>query len=430
MLKRILSIAAGVVLGLAVAAGAAHFAALWGLWPNRELERSASTMRDVLRLVNENYVDPKAAALPALTKAALDGLVGTLDPHSEYLDAAAFKSFEEDMSSEFGGIGVQVELRSGRVVVIAPVAGTPGDRAGILRGDEIVSIDGQPLAKSAMADVVARLRGKPGSKVAVGLFRPTTKKEIALTLTRESIHVDSVRDVHVLPGSIGYVQLTQFTEQTAGEFSKALKQLQTQGAKALVIDLRNNPGGLLDAVVDVAENFFRKNELIVYTQGRDAKAREEYRAGPNATPLALPVAVIINAGSASAAEILAGALQDTHRAVIVGERSFGKGSVQTIFPLSNKDGLRLTVARYYTPGGAVIHGHGISPDVELIATSDEDRSLALQRNRSDITDPVVFKDRFNVELVPDRQLAAATDVLRAALLLNERAAPSSAAAKP
>jgi carboxyl-terminal processing protease len=420
VLKRILSIAAGVLLAIAVSAGAAHFAALWGLWPNRELDRSTDTLRDVLRLVNQRYVDPQAAGLPALTEAALAGLVGTLDPHSEYMNAAAFRALDEDLSSKFGGIGVQVELRDDRVVVIAPIAGTPGERAGILHGDEIVSIDGQKLAKTAMVDVVARLRGKPGTTVALGLFRPAEKMEIALTLVRESIHVDSVRDVHLLPDGIGYLQLTQFTESTPDEFARAIRQLQAQNMQALILDLRNNPGGLLDAVVAVAGRFFTRGELIAYTQGRDPKDHEEHRAASSGAPLALPVAVLINAGSASAAEILAGALQDTHRAAVVGERSFGKGSVQAIFPLGQHDGLRLTIARYYTPGGAVIHGHGIAPDVEVVATPEEDRSLALQRSRHDITDPATFKARFGVALVPDRQLEAATTVLRAALLLGSR----------
>ncbi|MEI6861321.1 MAG: S41 family peptidase [Verrucomicrobiota bacterium] len=418
MLKRILSIASGVVLGLAVSVGAAHFATLWGLWPNRDLNRSTDTLRTVLQLVNEHYVDAKAAGLPGLTEAALTGLVGTLDPHSEYMNAAAYKAFDEDLSSKFGGIGVQVELLGGRVVVITPIAGTPGERAGIVHGDEIVSIDGQKLAKAAMEDVVTRLRGQPGTAVMLGLFRPAEKKEVTLTLTRESIHVDSVRDPHLLRDGVGYVQLTQFSESTPAEFGRAVRQLQAQNMKALVIDLRNNPGGLLDAVVEVAGLFFKPGELIVYTQGRDPGDREEFRAKPGGGPLALPLAVLINASSASAAEILAGALQDTHRAAVVGERSFGKGSVQSIFPLGNHDGLRLTIARYYTPGGAVIHGHGISPDVEVVATPDEDRSLALQRSRSDVTDPMVFQERFGVALVPDRQLDAATAILRAALRLK------------
>lgn len=414
MLKRILNLATGVVLGLAIAAGAAH----WGLWPGGEVDRSAQTFREVLQRVNEDYVDPQAAGLPQLTKAALDGLIGTLDPHSEYLDPAGYRLTLEQMSSEFGGIGVQVELRGGRIVVIAPIAGTPGERAGIQRGDEITSIDGKKIAKPAMDTVVTRLLGPPGTKVAVGLFRPASKQELSLDLTREKIRVESVRDTHVLPDGIGYLQLTQFTERTAGQFAVALKQLQAQGEHALIIDLRNNPGGLLDSVVEVAGNFFKKGELIVYTQGRDAKDREDYRADQAGPPLALPLAVLINAGSASAAEILAGALKDTHRAAVVGERSFGKGSVQSIFPLEKGGGLRLTIARYYTPGGEVIHGRGVPPDVEVVMTPDEDRSLMLQRSRPDVADPATFKERFNLDLVPDRQLDAAVAVLRAALLLN------------
>jgi carboxyl-terminal processing protease len=418
MLKRILTIAAGVALGLVAATGTARLGALWGLWPNRELDRSAATVREVLRRVSEDHVDPKAAALPQLTKAALDGLVGSLDPHSEYLDAAAYRAVQEDMRSEFGGIGVQVELREGRVVVIAPIAGTPGERAGIQRGDEIVSVDGEKLAKPSMDAIVTRLRGKPGTKVTLGLFRPATKEDLALALTREKIRVESVRDPRLLPGGIGHVQLTQFTERTADEFTQALQELQRQGARALVIDLRNNPGGLLDSVVEVAGNFFKKGELIVYTQGRDAKDREDYRATLVGPPLALPIAVLINAGSASAAEILAGALQDTRRAAVVGERSFGKGSVQSIYKLDAGGGLRLTIARYYTPAGTVIHERGVQPDVEIVMTPDEDRSLALQRSRPDLADPAAFKARFNLDLVPDRQLDAAVAVLRAALLID------------
>jgi carboxyl-terminal processing protease len=418
MLKRILTIAAGVMLGAAVSVGAARLASLWGFLPSRELDRSADAIRDVMRLVNQNYVDPKHSDLPALTRAAADGMVGTLDPHSEYMDAGEYKALQDDLSSEFGGIGVQVELRKDRIVIIAPLADTPGERAGIQRGDEIVSIDGKPIVKPTMDDIVGRLRGKPGTKVELGLLRPDPQKEFSLTLTREKIRVESVRDVRVLPGGIGYLQLTQFAEHTGVEFAAALKQLKAQGMTSLVLDLRNNPGGLLDTAVEVAEPFFKQGEMIVYTQGRDAKDREEYRASSSAPRFGLPVAVLINAGSASAAEILAGALKDTHRAVIVGERSFGKGSVQSIYKLGNGDGLRLTIARYYTPGGAVIHEHGITPDVEVVLTPQEDRSVMLQRTRADITDPKIFKERFNLELVPDRQLDAAVAVLRAAALLK------------
>jgi carboxyl-terminal processing protease len=426
MLKRIVTIASGIVLGLVLAMGAARLALAWGLFPNRELEKSAGYFRDVLELVNAHYVDEQKAALPELTRAALHGVVGTLDPHSEFMEARAYQQLEEDISSQFGGIGVQVELRKNRVVIVAPIAGTPSDRAGIRRGDEIVRIDGTALENPTMDTVVERLRGKPKSRVNVGLLRPDEKREYEVSLVRELIKTESVRDVQVLPGGIGYVQVTQFTERTTEEFINALNRFSQERVTSLVLDLRNNPGGLLDAAVGVAEPFFRKGELIVYTQGRGTDSREEYRSESAEAPIDVPVAVLINAGSASAAEIVAGALKDTNRAVIVGERSFGKGSVQSIFKLKNGEGMRLTTARYYTPGGVTIHEKGVEPQVEVVMTPEEDENVRLQRDRPDMSDPAQFKERFGMEPVADRQLQAAVDVLRGVTLLEARGLKSPA----
>jgi carboxyl-terminal processing protease len=321
-----------------------------------------------------------------------------------------------------------VELRKNRVVIVAPIAGTPSDRAGIRRGDEIVRIDGTALENPTMDTVVERLRGKPKSRVSVGLLRPDEKREYEVSLVRELIKTESVRDVQVLPGGVGYVQVTQFTERTTEEFINALNRFSQERVTSLVLDLRNNPGGLLDAAVGVAEPFFRKGELIVYTQGRGAGSREEYRAESAEEPVDVPVAVLINAGSASAAEIVAGALKDTSRAVIVGERSFGKGSVQSIFKLKNGEGMRLTTARYYTPGGITIHEKGIEPQVEVVMTPEEDENVRLQRDRPDMNDPAQFKERFGMEPVADRQLQAAMDVLRGVTLLEARGLKSPATA--
>lgn len=427
MLKRILVIAVGVFLGTVLSISAVRVAASWGLWPNRELERSSRYVREVLKLVSENYVDADKAALPLLTESALHGIVDSLDPHSEYMNARAYRTLNEEISSEFGGIGVQVELRNGNVVVIAPIAGTPGARAGIMRGDIIVSIEGENLEKPSLDDVVGRLRGKPKTKVRIGFIRPSTDKKFELTIERERIKVDSVREVRMSPEGIGYIQITQFAERTGAEFINALNTLNSQEMRALIIDLRDNPGGLLSAAVEVAEPFFSKGELIVYTQGRRPQDRDEYRAAAPEPPLTMPVAVLINAGSASAAEIVSGALKDTRRAVIVGERSFGKGSVQSILSLRNGEGLRLTTARYYTPGGVTIHEHGVSPDVEIVMSPAEDENARIQRLRDDLTDPAAFKERFNIDLTPDRQLEAAVAILQAALLLETRAAPAGVA---
>src|SRR5579884_4311075 len=320
MLKRFLTVATGVALGVALTVLAGRVAPAWSLFPNRSLERSANYYHDVLKLVNENYVDSQKADPAQLTQAAFRGMIGSLDPHSEFLEAKDYSDLEDEMNGGFGGIGVQIDMTKGKVIVIAPIAGTPGARAGIMHGDQILRVDGKPLDQLDMDGVVGLLRGKPKTKVTVSIFRPGTQKNFDLTLTREVIKVDSVRDVHLLPGNIGYLQLTEFSDNTADEFVKALNTLiLDDGATSLIIDLRDNPGGLLDAAVGVADPFFKKNELIVYTQGRNPSDRDEYRAQGDREPLTLPVAVIINAGSASAAEIVAGALKDTGRAVIVGE---------------------------------------------------------------------------------------------------------------
>lgn len=421
MLKRILTLVAGAVLGVTVSAVALRQAAAWGWLPNWELNRSAAQVRDVIKLVNENYVDESTVPFDRLSRDAIRGMVSALDPHSEYLEAEDFRHFESDLNGDFGGIGVQVEMRDGRVVVIAPMAGTPGERAGILRGDEIISVNGRPLATTdPMDDAIRRLRGKPQTRVEVGILRPGTGRTLELTLMRETIKIESVRAAHLLRGHVGYIQLVDFSARTGEDFLAALDNLMQQGADSLIIDLRNNPGGLLDAAVEVAEPFFHQDELVVYTQGRQPSDREEYRAGMSGNPLVLPLAVLINAGSASAAEVVTGALKDSRRAVVVGERSFGKGSVQSVFKLKNGEGLRLTTGRYYTPGGESIHGQGITPHVEVVMTPEEDNKLRVQRARTDITDPADFEERFGFAPVEDRQLQAAIDVLLGVSVLRQR----------
>jgi len=420
MLKRLLIIACGAACGILLATAVTRFHPAWSLWPNRDVARDTAIFRSVLSLVGENYVDAKDADYDRLTHAALEGMLRSLDPHSEFLKADAYRELREEMDGKFGGIGVQIERRDNKVVVIAPIADTPGERAGIQRGDEFTKVDGETIEKIGANKVIERLRGKPGTKVSVTLYRPSTKATLELTLTREVIKVGSVRDARILGDGIGYLQLTQFSERTGPEFKKALKQLQSDGARALILDLRNNPGGLLDAAVEVAEPFFRPTELIVYTQGRTADSREEMRAGANAGGLAMPVAVLVNAGTASAAEVVAGALKDTARAVVVGETTFGKGSVQTVFRLKDGEALRLTTARYYTPSGVSIHEKGIEPQVPVAVSPDDEAKVRLQRLRRDITDPKEFAARFGFEPIEDRPLQAALDVLKGVELFTAR----------
>lgn len=412
MLKRIFAIGAGIGVGLLCSVGAVHLGALWGFWPDRELERSTAQVREVMRLVHERYVDGEAVSYEALKKAALDGIAASLDPHTGYMTAEDFHILQEEIGSEFGGIGVQVEMVDGHLTVVAPIRGTPGDRAGLLRGDRIETIDGDPVGDDDLMVYIARLRGKPGTEVTIGIRRPSEERFFELAIRREVIRVDSVKVVAPDADGIGVIEVIHFGEKTGAEFRRALDRLRAEGVRALVIDLRDNPGGLLDAAVEVAGPFFNRNELIVYTRGRDPSDRIELRSdGRDSVPPGLPVAVLINGGSASASEIVAGALKDTGRAVLVGDKSFGKGSVQTLYPLRGDEALRLTTAKYFTPSGVVIHGQGIPPDIEVKLTPDEEKAVSLQHLRDDLTDPVEFRERFGVDLVPDRQLEAAKAAL-------------------
>ncbi|MGH7997083.1 MAG: S41 family peptidase [Opitutaceae bacterium] len=422
MRKRFFAATACLVVGVGVPAATLHFAALFGLVPDHGPGRAIAYVKDVLELVHENYVDPAAVGYDDLAHSAIDGMVDSLDPHSEFLEAKDNQDLEEDLSGQFGGVGIQVEVRGGKITVVNPMPGTPAERAGIRRGDEVVSIGGRAVSSAAaMDDVVDQLRGKPHTFVSLGVYRPSAGRRLSFRLERENINVDSVTNVHVVDRDIGYVLITEFSENTGQQFSDALGGLLKRNIDSLIIDLRNNPGGLLDSAVEVAEPFFRKGELIVYTQGRKPSDREEFRSENEGDPLDLPVAVLINEDTASAAEIVTGALKDTGRAVIVGERSFGKGTVQSIFKLRNGEGLRLTTAKYYTPSGISINDTGISPEVKVVMTSAEDDDLRLQAARPDITDPAEFKQEFGFEPIDDRQLDAAVAVLDGVDVLDSQA---------
>lgn len=394
----------------------------WDWFGVAAADRPGARFREVVDLVTRHYVDADAVQPDRLTERALEELLRSLDPHSEFLSRRQFEDVQSDLRAEFGGIGVQIELRNDRVVVIAPIAGSPGERAGIMRGDELVAVDGAPLEPPLMANAVQRLRGKPKTKVSVTLHRPATGETLQFDLVRDIIRVETVRTARLLEPAIGYIHLTQFTERTGEEFRQALERLESEGMRALLLDLRNNPGGLLTSAVEVVEPFFERNELIVYTEGRTRASRQELRARTGGPRRDLAVAVLVNSGSASASEIVAGALRDTGRAALVGERTFGKGSVQSLLQLRDGSALRLTTAHYYTPGGRRIHEQGIVPDIELPVPLEEESKLILQRLRNDYEDAAAFEDRFGFAPVSDRQLAVALDLLRAALALSPNAA--------
>jgi carboxyl-terminal processing protease len=314
-----------------------------------------------LELIKNNYVeDPNSKEL---MQGAIRGMVSSLDPHSSYMTERAFKEINMDIKGEFQGIGIQIGIKNQQLMIIAPIEDTPADRAGLAAGDKILKINDEWTKDMSIEDAVDRMRGPKGTEVRLLIHREGWEKPREFKITRDVIKVASVKS-RMLEDGIGYVKIIQFQGQTARDVDKALKKLEEQGMNRLVLDLRNDPGGLLDASVDVSSLFLPKDKLVVYIQGRKKEDRKDFLS-TGADPRGYPVVVLVNAGSASASEIVAGALQDSKRAVIIGTQTFGKGSVQTVFPLDGGTGIRLTTAKYYTPGGRSIQNVGITPDIEV-----------------------------------------------------------------
>lgn len=315
---------------------------------------------EVLQLVQSNYVEEVNSE--ELLQGSIRGMLRTLDPHTSFMPPEMFKEMQVETEGSFGGLGIEITIRDDQLTVVAPIADTPADRAGIMADDRIIKVDGQLTKNLTVLEAVRRMRGPKGTSVTITVRRPNEFEAKDFTLTRDIIPIRSVR-AELLEKTIGYVRLTNFQKTSTDELDKALLSMRVQGMTSIILDLRNNPGGLLNQAVAVAERFIPKASLIVTTKGRKANQDLAYRATYDGTVYDEPMIALVNAGSASAAEIVAGALQDHSRAVLVGERSFGKGSVQTILPLSNGSGLRLTTARYYTPSGRVIHNEGIMPSI-------------------------------------------------------------------
>src|SRR5881409_576052 len=315
---------------------------------------------EVLSIVQNQYVDevpPKD-----LIYSAIKGTLRGLDAHSSFLDPDSYKEMQVETTGSFGGLGIEITLRDDVLTVVSPIEGTPAYRAGLQTGDRIMKIDGLVTKDMQLPDAVKRMRGKPGTKVTITVVREGWTEPKDFEITREQIRVQSVRS-HDLGGGVAYVKLRQFQEQSPGDMGAALEKASKAGMKALLLDLRNNPGGLLTAAVEVTEEFIDDGKLVVYTEGRVRNQNMRFSAHAKKSYPTLPMVVLVNQGSASASEIVAGALQDWGRAIVVGTQTFGKGSVQTIIPLSDGSGLRLTTAKYFTPKGRSIHGKGITPDV-------------------------------------------------------------------
>jgi carboxyl-terminal processing protease len=364
---------------------------------------------EVLSIVQNQYVDevpPKD-----LIYSAIKGTLRGLDPHSSFLDPDSYKEMQVETSGSFGGLGIEITLKDDILTVVAPIEGTPAYRAGLQTGDRIVKIDGLSTKDMQLPDAVKRMRGKPGSKVTVAIVREGWTEPKDVEITREQIRVQSVRS-HDLGNGIAYVKLRQFQEQTPHDLDTALDKFAKNGLKGVVLDLRNDPGGLLTAAVEVSEKFLDDGKLVVYTEGRVRNQNMRFSAHAKKAYTALPMVILVNQGSASASEIVAGALQDHKRAMIVGTQTFGKGSVQTIIPLSDGSGLRLTTAKYFTPNGRSIHGKGITPDIVVEVPKDPQ-----MKDRLPSPDPLD-------DLKKDVQLQRGLDVIKTMQMMERTQPPS------
>src|SRR5271169_2367071 len=377
-----------------------------------------------LQLIRQDYVDANKIGYRDLTYSALRGMLGSLDPHSQFMEPTDFREMQNETRSEFGGLGIVVSTKDGVLTVVSPMEDTPGFRAGILPGDQILRINGTTTEKMSLQDAIDLLRGDPGQKVTLTIFRPSNKETKDYVLQREIIKVASVKDSKILDQSItgnfkiGYLRITQFNEPTAQELAQKLNELQAKGMQALIVDLRYNPGGLLTSAVDVCGLFLPPRTLVAYTEGRDAAQRREYFTDSGGKQrLNFPLAVLANGLSASGAEIVAGALKDLKRAVIVGETTFGKGVVQTPMPLPDGSALWLTTAKYYTPGKQVIQEKGITPDIESAIDAERERALLLRQRGGLLT----AEEQKLVRETPDAQLERAVDALHSLIIYRQYA---------
>ena len=414
-----------VALAVILCAGLLSFGSL-----NHPLDAQAETpyqelklFTDVLSIVRQNYVEE--VDMQELVYGGIKGMLSVLDPHSSFMTPDDYREMQVETKGEFGGIGIEISLRDGVLTVVTPIEDTPAFEVGMLPGDRIVLIDDLETSSLGIMDAVKLLRGKAGTKVKIGVMRSGSDKPLIFDIERSNIKIDSVKARTLEPG-YAYIRLVQFQEKTDRDLKEGLQRLHKESngtLKGLILDLRNNPGGLLDQAVKVSDVFLERG-LIVYTEGRNSQSHMKFSAHQTDTEPAYPIVVLVNAGSASAAEIVAGALQDHHRAILLGTRSFGKGSVQTIMPLSDDSGLRLTTARYFTPSGRSIQAAGIEPDVIVkqievaqvdapqVREKDLENHFEQVSNGKTVADNKQQKSRLTEHDKKDTQLMRALELLK------------------
>jgi carboxyl-terminal processing protease len=370
-LKIVLLISLVFILGVTIGLGRSHKVLALSNSTYEELK----VFTDVLGLLQKEYVEEKSSK--DLIYGAIKGMLETLDPHSAFMPPNVYKEMQEETKGRFEGLGIEITIKDGVLAVVSPIEDTPAFKAGILAGDQILKIDGELTKNLTLMESVKRLRGTKGTKVTITIMREGFTKPKDFTLVRDVIPIRSVRH-ELLEKNYGYIRVSQFQEKTDSEFDKHLKALEEESKEALkglVLDLRNNPGGLLDQAVKVSDRFLESG-LIVSMEGRKEDQKMKFYAHPQGTISPYPLIVLINGGSASGAEIVAGAIQDHGRGILLGTQTFGKGSVQTIFPLKDGSGMRLTTARYFTPNGRSIQAKGIVPDIVVKPLQPEEEKVA------------------------------------------------------
>lgn len=381
-----------------------------------DLYNQVELFSDAVSVIRSEYVEEVDSR--KVIYGALRGMLSSLDDFSQFLDQDEYKDLTSEAKGEFGGIGIEITMKDGIITVITPMAGTPAESAGIKPSDKIVRINGNTTKDMRLSEAVKIMRGEAGTQIILTVWRDKEEKVLDISIKRANIKIDSIKDAYLIEGKIGYIRLVEFQARCARELEAALKKLESEGMDSLILDLRNNPGGLLESAIDVSEKFIPKDETIVSIKSRNPAQNAVYKSKGILTHPSWPIVVLVNEGSASATEIVAGAIQDNKRGVLLGTKTFGKASVQTVIPLKDNSALRVTTAHYFTPSGKSINNHGIIPDVVVEFEELKDK----KRPSSDIFEkidngkeakkgPVVSKPKEVVER--DNQLERAVDLIKA-----------------
>jgi carboxyl-terminal processing protease len=395
-----------------------------------DLYRELELFSDAVSIIRSDYVEGTLSK--DLIYGALKGMLSSLDPYSQFMDPDTYNEMKIETEGEFGGIGIEITIKDNLLTIITPIDDTPAYKVGLKSGDKIVKIDGEITKDLTLIEAVKKLRGKPGTKVDVTILRESERKLLDFTIVRSIIKLESIKRSEVIGEDIGYIRLVEFQEKTNKDLEGALRKLEDKKIKGLILDIRNNPGGLLNAAVDVAERFLEEGKSIVSTKGRVENQNLVFRSRNKNKHLDYPMVILINGGSASGSEIVAGAIQDHKRGIVMGTKSFGKGSVQTVVPLSDGSAVRLTTSKYFTPNGRSIHGEGIEPDIiveyrEFLKDKEEASDgtpifdeLLDEKKDNKQEEPEEKKEKEEKKTQYDNQILSAVDVLKGVIIYSEK----------